>query len=612
MRRSEVLAAESVSCLNKALIHLKDIWEEIGIPEDQRLQRTNVVKNHIKNLLEMMVKEEESLKNRLMSSIETCRAEMEKLCLELQLPLFEEESGISMLQQEKNIRTQVDALTKEKTQRMQQLKLLLDQDQDLCDILCSMSYGIAPDSVPSPEQLENFRQHIANQNEEKTRRYAEFTDIKRQIILHMEQLDHIPETSFEKDVVCEDEDSFCLSRDNITSLKLLLCQLEERKAENEAMCESHREKIQQLWDRLQVPQEEREAFNEHMVTSRKRNLEALRAEVQRLEELKLLNIRNVTEAIRSEIAVFWDRCFLSIDQRQDFAPYFSEDFTEELLSVHDAEIQRLKRHYEDHRELFDGVHQWEDSWRLFLELEKKATDPTRFANRGGNLLKEEKQRSELHKSLPKLEKKLKAEIDVWESEQGQEFLVSGQKFLQYVEEQWELHRIEKEKEKQERHLKKSKQTEVDMLYGTAVRTPTKRRFLGTTTPNKTRKFNATSSISSATSNSTMRSAFGGTVCRSPVPRPPLSANKVPAVRTPGSSRPPNPRLQGCNKENEVRSKGTPLSGGLLNSASPQPNFSITSVASTYSEFVRDLVNTESVQSSETCPKPPTPRSSTTS
>lgn len=45
---SEVIAAESVSCLNKALYHLKDIWEEIGIPEDQRLQRTNVVKNHIK------------------------------------------------------------------------------------------------------------------------------------------------------------------------------------------------------------------------------------------------------------------------------------------------------------------------------------------------------------------------------------------------------------------------------------------------------------------------------------------------------------------------------------------------------------------------------------
>ena len=45
---SEVLAAESVTCLNVALHHLKDIWEEIGISEEQRLQRTNVVKNHIK------------------------------------------------------------------------------------------------------------------------------------------------------------------------------------------------------------------------------------------------------------------------------------------------------------------------------------------------------------------------------------------------------------------------------------------------------------------------------------------------------------------------------------------------------------------------------------
>lgn len=49
--------------------------------------------------------------------------------------------------------------------------------------------------------------------------------LKKQIILYMEELDHIPETSFEKDVVCEDEESFCLSRENITSLKLLICQV---------------------------------------------------------------------------------------------------------------------------------------------------------------------------------------------------------------------------------------------------------------------------------------------------------------------------------------------------------------------------------------------------
>ncbi|XP_077569273.1 protein regulator of cytokinesis 1b isoform X1 [Stigmatopora nigra] len=585
MRRSEVLAAESVSCLNKALCHLKDIWEEIGIPEDQRLQRTNVVKNHIKGLLDMMIREEESLRNRVMTSIQDSKQELEKLCLDLQIPLFQEEVGLTMLQQEKNLRTRVDNLITEKTQRMQQLKALLEEDQELCDILCCVPFAISPNDVPSEDQLDSFKRHIANQNAEKTNRYAEFMGLKKQIILCMNDLDHIPETTFEKDVVCEEEDTFCLSQDNITSLKQLLCQLDQQKAENEAECEALREKIQQLWHRLQVPQEEREAFNEHMVISKKSNLKALQAELNHLKELKLQNICNVIDAIRTEISVFWEKCFFSTEQRQAFSPYFSQDFTEALLSLHDAEIQRLKEHYENHKDLFVGVNQWEQNWRLFLELDKKASDPSRFANRGGNLLKEEKQRAELHKSLPKLEKKLKGQIDAWENEQGREFLVNGQKFLQYVAEQWQIHQSEKEREKVERQLKKSKQTEEDMLYGTA-QTP-KRRLLGNNTPNRSKWMNASSSISMATPNSSLRSGYSGIVCRSPVPRspmrrPPLSANKGSAQRKHQLKR------NICNKENEARLKGTPLSGALLTPASPQCNVSLNSVASTYSEFVRDL------------------------
>lgn len=52
--------------------------------------------------------------------------------------------------------------------------------------------------------------------------------------------------------------------------------------------------------------------------------------------------------------------------------------------------------------------------------------------------------------LNQLEKKLKAEIEQWELEQNREFLVNGQKFMQFVSDQWELYRLEKEREKQER------------------------------------------------------------------------------------------------------------------------------------------------------------------
>lgn len=72
-----------------------------------------------------------------------------------------------MLQQEKDIRTFLEVMLKQKGQRMQTLKTLIEQDQDLCDILCLEPFSISASSVPSLEQLENFQQHIAQLTAEK-------------------------------------------------------------------------------------------------------------------------------------------------------------------------------------------------------------------------------------------------------------------------------------------------------------------------------------------------------------------------------------------------------------------------------------------------------------
>ncbi|XP_026094412.1 protein regulator of cytokinesis 1-like isoform X1 [Carassius auratus] len=582
MRKSEIHAAESVSCLNQALNELKDIWEEIGIPEDQRLQRTDAVHMHIKNLLDMMIAEEEGLKKRLLSSIETCRKELSSLCNELQVEDCQEEEGLTMLQLEKDLRTQVRMMLKEKSARQSELKSLIQHDQDLCDILCDDLFPIHPERVPSQQQLQNYRQHINARNQEKERRHAEFVEMKRQITVLMEDLEQHPDTSFEKDAVCEDEDAFCLSVENLSSLKVLLHQLESRKAESEALCVSIRGRIAELWEMLQVPEEEREgeSLTQNTHTSTKSRLNALQAELQRLEELKNKNIEHVLHTIRSEIAKFWEKCYYSPEQRQAFTPYHSDDLDEEVLREHELELERLKQDYAEHRELYDAVFTWSSNWTLYQELEKKATDPSRFNNRGGNLLKEEKQRVDLQKSLPKLEKSLKAQIDQWEAIHCKEFRVNGQPFLQYVEDQWNRHHMEKEREKQERQMKKMKQTEEDLLYGTIIRTPTKRRHAaGTPTPGKTRKLTSSSSLYSSTPNTTLRS-----ICSSPSFRPPLSSSKL-SARTPAHGR--TPRCLERNKENIPH-----LSGALRTMAnSPQRNYSITSVASSYSEFAKDSEST---------------------
>ncbi|XP_078285822.1 protein regulator of cytokinesis 1b isoform X2 [Rhinoraja longicauda] len=590
VRKSDALATESVNCLNAALSHLRNIWEEIGIPEDQRMQRTEVVKKHIKGLLEMMITEEENLRERVKKSVTMCQKELHAVCQELGLTACLPEENCTMLQLEKDLRTRLEVLLKEKKERMTKLKCLKEQDEELCDILCTTGYSIDVDAVPSIEQLDAFHEHIASLNEEKECRRAEFVETKKKIILCMDELDQLPDTSFERDIVCEDEDAFCLSNANIIGLKTLLQQLEMKKAQNEAKCSELRSQIINLWDWLKIPDEERNAFAVHMVGSRAKTMQMLQTHLQHLEVLKLQNMKSVIEAVRQELTSYWEKCFISSEQRQAFAPYYEEDYTEDLLQLHNLELNRLKQLYQAHQQLFEGVWKWEENWRLYLGFEKKASDPNRFTNRGGNLLKEEKQRTKLYKMLPKLEEELKIQIDAWEEEQCSHFLVNGQHFMEYVSEQWELHKLEKEQEKQERQQKKSKLIEEEMLYGSIPKTPSKRRVNTLNTPGKIRKLNGTS-IVNATPNSTFRSAIGNSVCFSPISRPPLSGRKqAQSVRTPGHSAKKLPRhgLNEKNKENILHLNSTAVSGASTGISTPQHNLSVNSVATTYSEFAREL------------------------
>uniref|UniRef100_A0A3Q2QKD5 Protein regulator of cytokinesis 1 n=1 Tax=Fundulus heteroclitus TaxID=8078 RepID=A0A3Q2QKD5_FUNHE len=579
MRVSEAHAAESVAYFNTALGRLQDIWEEIGIPEEQRLKRTNDVHKHIKVLLDMMIAEDQDLKQQLQKSIESCQQELRVLCGELQLPPFEEEEGCTILQMEKNCRTRVEVMKEHKRQRMEELEALVAKDRELCDIMCTAPFSIDQNSVPSVKQLKDYRAYLDHLTKEKELRHSEFVSTKEEIIACMNDLERHPETSFEMDVMCENEDAFYLSNDNIAALKLLLSQLQRRKAENELLCSRWRTQIKELWERLQVPQEEREAVAEHMVNSKKKNIEALQAEVERLEVLKMQSMKSVIEAIRAEIAVLWTKCFYSNEQQQAFSAYHDEDFTEELLGLHEAEVGHLKKYYEDHKELFEGVTKWQENWNMYLELDRKANDPSRFTNRGGNLLKEEKRRAELQKGLPKFEKTLKVQIDSWEQEHNKNFLVNGQNFLEYVAQQWKDYHDEKEREKLERQLKKTKQTQEDMLYGTTMRTPTKRRLPGNPTPGKMRKIN-----SSSTPSSFLNAGHGGTMCHTSTLKLPPSASKSQTLRTPARGK--TKRALDQNKENFSHIRNAPC--GPRSQDTQDCTFTFSSVADSYSEFARDL------------------------
>lgn len=68
---------------------------------------------------------------------------------------------------EKDLRTRVQVMLKQKRDRQQELKALQEQDRDLCDILCVSPFGIDSNAVPSLEELDHYRRHLASLSAEK-------------------------------------------------------------------------------------------------------------------------------------------------------------------------------------------------------------------------------------------------------------------------------------------------------------------------------------------------------------------------------------------------------------------------------------------------------------
>ena len=78
-------------------------------------------------------------------------------------------AGLSKLKLEKKLQAQVDAYTKDKTERLSRAKTLRERDQHLCDVLCATPYYIPSSCVPSEAQLKELEAHISGLQKELVR-----------------------------------------------------------------------------------------------------------------------------------------------------------------------------------------------------------------------------------------------------------------------------------------------------------------------------------------------------------------------------------------------------------------------------------------------------------
>ncbi|KAF5339848.1 hypothetical protein D9611_009161 [Ephemerocybe angulata] len=213
--------------------------------------------------------------------------------------------------------------------------------------------------------------------------------------------------------------------------------LEELKRQREAHIQSMYDQLEGLWRRLGVDEAAMDSFVDMHRGSTEETVREYEEELERMLELKQESMAQFVQSAREEVVKLWDDLMIGEEERADFAPFADAEMTEELLSIHEGEIRRLKEERRMKAPLLASIKKYFVICDEEKELQASASDQTRLLGRGrdpGRLLREEKMRKRVQKEKPRLEQDLLAAIPSWELETGKPFLVHGESILQLLHE----------------------------------------------------------------------------------------------------------------------------------------------------------------------------------
>lgn len=483
-----------------------DICTKIGLSpviiEDRLIDTEDCLTIHFNTILKDVLGEYDKLH----LYQENLLNQTQKMLKDLNLPPYELDGSITLLQKCKCLKTKFNELDVVKQKRMTRLQELRENQTKHCIVLGIKAPLIKTQTdIPSEEELIQLSNAVLNLQKEEKRKREKYNLLKDQIMSCMIKTEYEPETEFEKSILSSPPD---FTHSHLQKMSDLHSKLEKTLLDNQEKFETLKARLISLYDRLDVVQQERSNFLDSHTECKPSVMEEMELEVEQYEELKRKNIGKFIEKIKVELEVEYERCYVHNDQQEQIFALStaSGECNEELLDLYEKELERVKKYYKDNMVILEKFHKWKSMLEETIQMDQKAYDPNRFTNRGGQLLLEEKKRKALQRGLPKVEKELLALNQKYSDEnQGNKFLVFGTNLEEFIKGCWDELQECKEVEKRQRQfaqLSEKGGKKATPAQNIVTRTPTKRPIGAgpTPTPSKYHK-----SAAGTPSNATYRS-----------------------------------------------------------------------------------------------------------
>ncbi|KAH8356855.1 hypothetical protein KR200_004320 [Drosophila serrata] len=426
---------------NVDLLHA--MWIRMFDPKtcDEYVHR---LKDHVQSFYTDLLNESREKHQTILDEIAGLRAEASNLARLLHRPtdIAERPDDVPLVIWQLKFDKSIEVLREELVRGRGEVCDLLLQQEQLCDELGEEPLSLQSDPLPLPEEMDAFRDHLEQLRAQRAKRLEEMDHLRQSIKHSMKLLECLPQTDLEERLL--NQVDHCLTPDTFERLRRMEKELADQMQEMRERIDDMREKIRVLWERLRETDEYAMRRVRKATEYTQYTYDVLREELQRCQTLRRRNLKSFIEQLRVEIKEWWDLTLKSPEERKRFTSYFTNFESEDVLELHEMELDSLKVFYTNNKKIFELYATRAELWSRMEALEAKANEPNRFNNRGGQLLKEEKERKAISVKLPKIEQQITELVNVYVSQTKTPFLVFGEDILKSMALGWEQFRQSKQ------------------------------------------------------------------------------------------------------------------------------------------------------------------------
>jgi len=474
---SDKMSDGIVSLLKCTVSQLEEIWETIGYPQEEKHRQLDDLNSMVRDLCHDKVREEESVatefKNGILDSRQEMIATSKALHIDIDSKLLEE-SGQSLTDELSTLEAALEGLRSAASAAKADLR-------DCRDKLLAMHQALGTELAPTWHDIESDltgkrREQYHRQNAEMQEVVVTRRSAVSQLLVDCQHLirDLAIDTDSSKldrqimgSLISEEGSSVELKSDlpsesctgiSSAALKDLTNRVSDLNGEKRRRKQRLGQlgaEIAMLWEKLRVPPEEQRAFTSSVQGLGMDTLMKGEAEVKRLNALKSKMLGDLIVEARETITALWDETNANQEQRNSFKAIEVDDpkyFTDELLAVHDEQIQILQKRLDQMRPLLKIIEKREGIVKERQDYEDIQKDSDRLKQRGSALTKqlmiEEKMSRRIKKDLPKYTGMLVKKCNEWKAETGEPFMYKNEDYLEVMERQEEEWILYKSKEAQ--------------------------------------------------------------------------------------------------------------------------------------------------------------------